>query len=495
MHEASRVPVLAAISRGFDVVSRFFSDRIWLAKWELVLARVLLAAVLWDALPWGAPGFTGQPYPHGLGQWIDFSFVSNAGTFHLMLTMAKVGLVMYALGIAAPLGLALFLLMDVSHHTFFSSQGIQGHGGQITSLIALALLSGHLWHVVRHRSGMGLLLSYAGNQQTSLAAARLMFAGTYVVAGLSKLKYGGFDWWTRGGNFALQMQKAQDEMAFTMVDNPLSDAAVSFGHTLVEHPQLASGMLLGGLLLELGAFLACTGRLQAAVIGIGLLMFHKGNEWLMGLPFKANVHLDVVLFIMPAYWLVLAVTKAAKLKKSTLDATAAPAPGVAIPPTATTSASWPRRVGRFLAAPALLSIALAFFMLWRGEWYPFSNFPMYSILPPSANTLYITDLDGKLIPMQKVGLDSPTMKKMLTSELRKYKADGRVRRMADLTDDNWREAAEKIVAQIRTWKKQRIDKAFQLHRKDYFIENDMMASRTVHIATFTPDGPAVGNLP
>jgi len=488
MPAVSGAPFFRFLSRGLSVLTGIFADRYHLVRWEMLLARVLLGYALWQSLPYGPPGFTDQPNPHGLAQWFDFTWISNPQTFATVLFLGKAGLIMFMLGIAAPLGLCFFLVLDVSHHTFFTSQGIFGHGGNLNSLIALALLCGHLFHAARRRSFSDLLWSRAACEQTTLASARIMLAATYVVAGLSKITFGGFDWWTRGDCFVIQMLKAQDEMDFTMVQSPLSDSAHAFSQYLVAHPHLANGMLLSALLMEVGAFLACTGRVRGLIIGGSLALFHLGNEWLMGLPFRGNLVMDIILFIQPLSWLVFGLSFipgfGTKLKSQT---------GMQPPVQPVISPPWWLQLGRLLAAPAVLSLFLGYFMLWRKEWYPFSHFPMYSVLATKTNALYMTDMNDTLIPFARLGLDAPTVKKLINTEMRKYKASGAVRRMSDLTDAHWTEAAEVVVKQMReNWKVQRGNMAFRLYRKDYTTENGVVTTKSTCIATFAPTNETQG---
>jgi hypothetical protein len=543
------------LHRLIDLLARALRDRIVLARWEMLLARGLLAWALWQAIPGGTPEFSSQPYPHGLAQWIDFSWVGDKDVFGAAIVLARLGLIFYALGILAPLGLVAFLVVDVSHHTFFTSQGIQGHGSQLNALIALALLCGHVFAVFRSRSWKELLLSGSDSEQSALGWSRLMLAATYVVAGLSKIHHGGWDWWTRGESFALQILKAQDEMHFTMASPPLSASADAFGHFLETHASFADPLLLCALLMEVGAFLACTGRLPALLLGSGLVLFHLSNQWLMGLPFRGNVMMCLILFIQPLSWAVLALSQLRVLRQparkfleglstrstapsiwapsvrvmllglmiyavclredwynvmfdepwfwivmsfsSLLGARTSPAPSPSVGEQMH-KASLPAAARRLLTSPALLALLLGFFLLWRREWYPFSNFPMYSILPERTNALFITDLQGHLVPMKRFGFDAPTLKKLVNNELRQYKARGEIKHSSQLTHDHWVESTRNVITRMReSWTKEnkRRDQGFQVHRKDYVTEDGQLITRTVLICTFQESSDGKAPLP
>jgi hypothetical protein len=359
------------------------------------------------------------------------------------------------LGLLAPLSLLAFVILEVGTNTLFASQGIQGHARTLLDLMAVTVFVAHTYHAVSRRSWKSLLWAGSESTQTSLRAGRCVLAATYVVAGLSKLGLGGWDWWLRGECFVIQVCKAQDEMIFTTAHPLLSECAKSGARLLENYPDVATPILAMAHLLELGAFLACTTRWRALLLGLGLLCFHKSNDWLMGLPFNTNLDFVLIFFIMPFYW-------AKRLIELVLPPFRKVAGGAA------STSIVPAPLRNWLT-PAAGSILFAIFLYYRGEWHPFSNFPMYSVLPPSTVSIYATDMNGNIIPFEQLRLTAPTVKKMISVELRKYKADGTVRRMSHLTQDHWREATKKVVTHMReTWDNPRIrDTSFELHCKSY----------------------------
>ena len=459
-----------------------FEDRIHLVRFEIHLGRLLMAWYLWEALPFNPPDFTSQPLPEGLGQWIDFTWIADPQAFHTALWCARIGILLYAAGLAVPLGLAAFLVQDLSLNTLTSSQGIHGHGGSLNALLALALLAGHLYHAVRHRAWRSLLFAGADSGQAALRAARCMLAGTYVVAGLSKIINGGWDWWTRVECFVIQMRKAQDEMVATWTVPPLSSSARSCGDFLEAHPRVMLPMLAAALLMELAGFLGCTTRLRALLLGLGLVAFHKMNEWLMGLPFPGNTQALMILFIMPVSWLVL-LGKALGLRFPF----EVPSPT----PPASASPGW-----HVLLQAPVLSIVCAGLLYCRGDWYPFSSFPMYSILPSGTHSLYATDMGGHPLPFDRLGIDAPTLKKMINGELRKLKANGTVKRMSNLTQEHWQAAAATVVNRIRdSWDSPVLrETSFQLHLKGYDAGDAKVTVTSTQIGSF-PGRPGQAGAP
>jgi hypothetical protein len=81
---------------------------------------------------------------------------------------------------------------------------------------------------------------------------------------------------------------------------------------IVEHPNLTRLAFTPGLLLELGALLALTGRRAACAVGLGLLAMHLLAREVMELGFVAHEWLLVIFFINVP-WLVCAAWR--QLKK------------------------------------------------------------------------------------------------------------------------------------------------------------------------------------
>ena len=54
-----------------------------------------------------------------------------------------------------------------------------------------------------------------------------------------------------------------------------------------------------------------------------------------------------------------------------------------------------------------------------GEQYPFSNFPMYSHLDDHSDVLFLTDLEDRVLPMERLfATSSSTQKKVFMTELK-----------------------------------------------------------------------------
>ncbi len=97
---------------------------------------------------------------------------------------------------------------------------------------------------------------------------------------------------------------------------------------------------------------------------------------------------------------------------------------------------------------------MAWFIPWQtrktekpGEWYPFSNFPMYSKFEPDTYYVFVTDLADKPIALSEVfGASSSNVKKAYDRKLTNLKKGGgsKVRR-TELPLETRREAAIEVL--------------------------------------------------
>ncbi len=75
----------------------------------------------------------------------------------------------------------------------------------------------------------------------------------------------------------------------------------------------------------------------------------------------------------------------------------------------------------FKNIPYKFMFILILLSLWLGEWYPISNFPMYSNFGNSTYFVYITDSQDKPIPLKlEFGFHAAFLKKAYNSRLKKF---------------------------------------------------------------------------
>jgi hypothetical protein len=267
------------------------------AAWEMFVMRGLCAWLMWRMLPDAVP-FTTQPLPNGLGHLVDLTFLGHPATFALLRNLAPVALGLYALGVAPLLSLGYMAALLTGVGALENSQGAIGHHLQILCLVALAQWVAYAAALKKSGTRMaewGLLPAVAAHRSATQAAKLLLAAG-YVTSGWTKVIASGGQWVLQLPNIALQLVKSQANVFYDTL-TPQPAWATALPRLIADHPNLTRLAFTPGLLLELGAFLALTGRRASFWIGLGLLAMHVLARKLMDLGFVAHEWLLIIYFI------------------------------------------------------------------------------------------------------------------------------------------------------------------------------------------------------
>lgn len=128
----------------------------------------------------------------------------------------------------------------------------------------------------------------------------------------------------------------------------------------------------------------------------------------------------------------------------------------------------------------------------HGEWYPFSNFPMYSTFEPTAYYVYVTDLEDKPVALVPTfgnwgsGVKK-TYDQFLKTEVKRLKeqaiaAGGKYRkRLVEMTGEECRPAGDATLRQLReTSKAQDVVRkypGFRLYQVDITLEKGAIVKR------------------
>jgi hypothetical protein len=272
---------------------------------EMGLLRAAFAWVLAAGMHVHASGLRAQPRPHGFGRWIDFTFIGDPAWFEPLLTGCFVAIGLFACGFVPLVALGYVLVFQTAVSTLNLSQGSQGHSGQVVMLAVLGWWVGELVVWVRGGCGWrGLVRSGVVGGNAGADGARQAVVAAYAVAGIAKVVNSGGEWLERSGNFVLQWRKVVEEGRFSYGLEP-TGMRRAFGSVLLEAPWVATVLLTGGLVLELGAFAGLLNRRAAIVFGVLVIGFHLMLGVLMGLPFIEYRRLVLVLFVNPAWPLAL----------------------------------------------------------------------------------------------------------------------------------------------------------------------------------------------
>lgn len=128
----------------------------------------------------------------------------------------------------------------------------------------------------------------------------------------------------------------------------------------------------------------------------------------------------------------------------------------------------------------------------HGEWYPFSNFPMYSTFEPTAYYVFVTDLNDKPLPLVPTfGNWGSGVKKaydqFLKAEVKRLKADAEKRggkyrtRIAQMSGEECRPAGDAALRQLRDTAKDqaavRQHTGFRMYQVDITLEDGRIVER------------------
>ena len=286
------------------------------AWWEHWIFRISIGYLTWTTTPFmfsaldGCPHYDSIPVGSSIGAyWDGITQLSNPAIFDVVRQFYWVAIVMYVLGVGAPLALTYIVVVDTCIGSLFASQGANGHSRQTMALFMLGLAMAS-WVVpfLKARGGSKNWLHWTRSAQDFVIKwGCQMFAAAYMASAVTKeVNSKGF-WWMHSESFILSVVKAQEESQIKGVS--ISDAAISFAEWMASSPFLSSCMLLGAWLLEFGAPLALLNRRMALIIGVLVWIFHAINGWFMGLAFPLNRALAATVFINIPFWTVFLATK------------------------------------------------------------------------------------------------------------------------------------------------------------------------------------------
>ncbi|MEI6862279.1 MAG: hypothetical protein WCL04_08510 [Verrucomicrobiota bacterium] len=270
------------------------------APWEMFAMRALLAWLMWRMLPSAVP-FTAQLFPSGLARLADLTFLSVPPVFAVLRVFATVALPLYVLGAAPLFSLGYLAALFTAVGALENSQGAIGHHLQLLCLVALSQWLAYAAAVLRAAPGTsrGLGLPAIAAHRYAVQAAKLMIAAAYVSSGWTKLIASRGQWVMQLPDISLQLVKTHANVYYDYYGTPGAPPALvtDLPRLIAEHPWLTRLAFTPGLLLELGAVLALTGRRAACVVGLGLLGMHVLARVVMELGFVAHEWLLVIFFI------------------------------------------------------------------------------------------------------------------------------------------------------------------------------------------------------
>ena len=139
------------------------------------------------------------------------------------------------------------------------------------------------------------------------------------------------------------------------------------------------------------------------------------------------------------------------------------------------------RLARF---PWWCGVMVTVLCLVLGEWFPFSDFPMYSRNPDETSVLFVTGEDGVVVPTGHVfGVTSSPLKKVYTRVVADMKAAGELRHSSELTEGQRRAVAQEVLTFLRRGRANGVKRAgyegrLWLHRRSYRLEGGEIREST-----------------
>jgi hypothetical protein len=276
------------------------------AFYERLVMRVLFAWLVWRATPSGLI-VNGIPSPNGITRVLDLHFLLDPRIFSLARIALSVALVLYAMRLVVWLALPVALFINLAVNGILNSQGAIQHAAQIVSLVLLAQTVAHFYGLWRRRreEEAAVLESRAiwWSQQTIVAV--------YLLAGIAKLIMTKGLWVFQARWIGVSIAKAAYQRFYNGFNLDQLQEQLAVAHFAAAHGWIVALIAAFGLFLELGSPLMLVNRAWALILGCGLICFHLGLDYTMGLTFIYNQWALFIFMVNAPYWVVTGIRKLA----------------------------------------------------------------------------------------------------------------------------------------------------------------------------------------
>lgn len=244
--------------------------------------------------------FHDQPHPVGLAHFFDLTWLSDPQKLSAYRNVIYLLLILYISGWLLPIVLPAVAIGHTLMFTLYNSQGYTHHGYQIVSLTLVAQAVTVLYYTVL--KGLRLQPPDPLLNAWLLVQSQVVVTGTYLVSFLTKVFATGGMWFWNAHYVALDMIKTQRQHYFSRF-NPADAGDPPEALWLLEHPWIARGLFASGALLEAIAFFALASRKLGFLLGVGLILLHRGVSMLMGLRFQNNEMLCAIFLVGIPYFI------------------------------------------------------------------------------------------------------------------------------------------------------------------------------------------------
>lgn len=283
--------------------------------YEWLIMRVLFVFAAWPTFNARMlQQYSSLPYPNGLAQFFDLSWLLAPGHQTLLLVIAIAHLAFYVLNVVPMWTCTVLFVIHTLLGTVVNSQGAIHHTSQIIGFVLLGHIIGYGALLLRRKWDIALgfnqfeLIRPAERLQAAAPSGVIyviqqLVATAYVVSAISKLIRSEGQWVSTLPNIALQLQKTRMMEHYNTLA-PVPELA-GWAITMVrEYPTVAMVFFSIGLALELFAFVALFNRGFMALGGLGLMLMHVSISQVMNLGFFYNKWILVIFWVNVPFWCV-----------------------------------------------------------------------------------------------------------------------------------------------------------------------------------------------
>lgn len=263
------------------------------SKAELLVMRVLFSLMIFQLIKWETSPYTTQKFPHGIAHFADLTWLAPHPFGLAWKLVTAFGLGVYAVGKAPGIALLPALVIAILTGTLVTSQSQNvNHTWQLGTLILLAQFLIYAWPKPRTE----WLRPSLPTHRLAIYASTIVFAASYVVCGIVKLKNSDFQWIQKAPLLAVQLLKSNWSTYYSTLQ-PMPEWLAKATQAIVDHPHLARLFFGSGLVIELCAFVVLINRKFAFWGGLIIIVMHLSISKLMDLNFEYHIAAALIFLV------------------------------------------------------------------------------------------------------------------------------------------------------------------------------------------------------
>ena len=231
------------------------------------------------------------PYPCGIFSFFNGSFLASPHTGLIFLIGACLLAILYMAEKWMTATTFLMFLLSLVLFSLEESNGILNRRGLFTAIF--------LAQCVAYFRNTGQL-----KEERVQFPVQIIAAG-YVLAGISKIRESGFQWFTQAPMVSIQILKGYSYAYFNTGDIRQFEKGIKHANFILEHAFLAKALLGFSLFLELFAWIGVRNKQTTFIYGLTLAAMHLGIWYFMNILIGAIVYPMLIFMVNPLYLLYL----------------------------------------------------------------------------------------------------------------------------------------------------------------------------------------------